>query len=128
MAQMIDLRGVSTDYSAEKNKAATIAEQLLIKPSSADSDDDTSSVVSSDTSAAEVHEIANLEVFKRQTNRSAWFKHLKDDRLKDTTSSEAETLTDESQAHSTTNRIIDKVRDYQQELFERAKQENIVAV
>lgn len=96
---------------------------------STDSDDDDESVVSSDTSA-EVHEIviANSEVFNRQANRSAFFKNLKDDTGIDSTSIDGEVSSTRAQVIQSGNRIIDRVRDYQQELFERAKQENIVAV
>lgn len=114
----------------ERDLSNSIAQQPL-PLTSVDSDDDdgddAESVFSSETSA-EVQEVGNPEAFKRQANRSAFFKHLKDDEGEVGGLSGISISPAKTQFVLATDRIIDSVRDYQQELFERAKEENIVAV
>lgn len=65
---------------------------------------------------------------ERDTAKAAFLDHIKNSKNEEQQhDASAETLrVDDNDAEP--SRIIDKVRDYQQELFERAKDENVIAV
>ena len=102
--------------------------------SSADSDvehDDEAST--SDTDVSEPDVSVSPEEAKREAQQAVFTNHLKkqQEQVKHEPSSTSASgtathLVKGLEAES--DRIIDRVRDYQQEMFERAKEENIIAV
>lgn len=88
---------------------------------------------SSDTSATELSDsppVLNPDKTKKEADAAAIDEYLELHTAQDR--KETTSLVINSQSHynhvSASSRIIDQVRDYQQELFERAKEENVIAV
>ena len=105
---------------------SVIREEVLV-----DDESDTESI-SSSTGENHDENIVPGPDLNRQNNKIAWLKHLQ---KKPDSTQEAGLMNENAisslQADSIkgeTGQIIDQVRDYQQELFERAKEENIIAV
>lgn len=74
---------------------------------------------------------SNPEILKRDAQRAAFNKYLLEQREQETEEASPLNALNDPQtvvANSEGTRIIDRVRDYQQELFERAKEENVIAV
>lgn len=94
--------------------------------SSADSDDE--SVLSTDDNHPDTA-ILNPDVAKRQAQQAVLAEHvqrqLKRPKLQPSSTKLDDNVVD---AKDESRYLLDKIRDYQQELFERAKQENVIAV
>ncbi|KAK5078536.1 Dicer-like protein 1 [Lithohypha guttulata] len=114
-------------------KQQTLSSMQEITSSEADIASDAESAVSQlDTPSTEEKE--DSDTLRNDTHRAVLDRHIKHQQEKERQKDvDADTVDKEQQEYSTTieaesARIIDKVRDYQQELFERAKSENIIAV
>lgn len=114
-----------------KQQTLSSTEELSSSEASVDSDDD--SVISQlETPEAVTTEI--LEVSRSDARRTVLDQHIKRQQEGEQHQDvDAHTVGKEQKEYSAdieaeSARIIDKVRDYQQELFERAKSENIIAV
>lgn len=114
-------------------KQQTLSSMQEITASEADIASDAESAVSQlDTPSTEEKE--DSDTLRNDTHRAVLDRHIKHQQEKERQKDvDADTVDKEQQEYSTTieaesARIIDKVRDYQQELFERAKSENIIAV
>ncbi|KAK5951972.1 Dicer-like protein 1 [Knufia fluminis] len=114
----------------EKTSALVVAvDGVASAESDAEKNDESSA---SDTDISESESPVDSEEAKRAAQRAAFTKHLEGQQRQEerepssTSTKKTSHLNQGSEAES--SRIIDKVRDYQQEMFERAKAENIIAV
>lgn len=114
----------------EKTSALVVAvDGVASAESDAEKDDESNA---SDTDISESESPVDSEEAKRAAQRTAFTKHLEKQQRQEerepssTSTKKTSHLNQGSEAES--SRIIDKVRDYQQEMFERAKAENIIAM
>jgi len=102
--------------------------------SSADSDvEHDDEATTSDTDISEPVVSVDPEEAKREAQQAAFTNHLKkqqeqEKREPSSTSTSASATHVVKGLEAESDRIIDRVRDYQQEMFERAKAENVIAV
>ena len=96
-----------------------------------DEDADDTHSIASDPEVLEVEPEQNPDITKREAQKAAFDKHVhaqQDSKNHDHPDDANERDRSSQIRQSESDRIIDKVRDYQQELFERAKEENVIAV
>jgi len=99
--------------------------------SDAEHEDDRS--ITSDKDISDSEDSLDLQKTWRDAQNAIFTKHLErsqnEDRHESTSITQLKTATpDLKGVEAESSRIIDQVRDYQQEMFERAKVENIIAV
>jgi hypothetical protein len=121
------------DLSSMNEKAAALVVDVD-GFNSADSDNERSPAsVASDTDLSEPDVPTDPEQAKRNAQAAAFTKHLKGQQTQDKPESSFTSMSGNTNHlmkdfEADSARIIDMVRDYQQEMFERAKAENIIAV
>lgn len=108
-------------------------QESIQEPSSSTSDvEEYSESLPSDTEPTDLPSSDDLEAQKHEAQRAALARHIQLKKQHEQEQSEQVATTISIPAKvakdSDSVRIIDKVRDYQQELFERAKEENVIAV
>lgn len=125
MSQLITLAPVNVDETHKRAVSIIATNEQEITLSS---EDDEVLSLASDTDTSVDEDVVNTVPTEREIMKAAFLNHVE------------KTSNDESQFDATvqptgnnvveaeSTRIIDRVRDYQQELFERAKEENVIAV
>lgn len=125
LGTMADLMSLTVSEDNQPSSASTTPDQLV------DSDpgaaDDTES---SDTELSDLPVSADPELLKRQANSASLDDYLQSHQVLDQKTSTSKSASSPKYRNKelVSARIIDKVRDYQQELFERAREENVIAV
>jgi len=127
---LLDLEG---DLSAvDRETSALIVDDIAISPADSDNERDDESVTS-DTDVSEPEAPIDPEEAKRKAQDAAFTKHLEcaqsGEKHESTPGVESKSaIFPAKDSEFESKKIIDQARDYQQEMFERAKAENVIAV
>lgn len=124
VADLMSLTASEVDQPSSASASIT-PDRLADSDAEVASDTDTS-----DTELSDLLVNANPEALKRQANSASLDDYLKTCQVLDqkTLASKSTSSPQHEDKELPSARIIDKVRDYQQELFERAREENVIAV
>lgn len=127
------LLDLAEDLSAVDRETSALAMDVNVI-SSADSDNEQrDESVTSDTDTSEPEVLIDPEEAKKKAQDAAFTKHLEylqsEEKHESTPGAESKSAIFPTKGFEfESKKIIDQARDYQQEMFERAKAENVIAV